>query len=144
MIPVRNVWTFCVYQDLWIGMELRLLIDRIFQSPKWGKWPHVCNARCPDIKIICKRRNILHSEVIVGSCCRVAITEWQLQSGSYRVAVAEWQLATAGHNTYIASKVFFAKVRFWELTKVNKSEERQVNQSDERQVNQSDERECLS
>jgi hypothetical protein len=48
----------------------------------------------------------------VGSRCRVAVTEWQLQSGSYRVAVAEWQLATAGHHTYIASKGSFAKVRF--------------------------------
>jgi hypothetical protein len=28
----------------------------------------------------------------VGSRCRVAVTEWQLQSGSYRVAVTEWQL----------------------------------------------------
>jgi hypothetical protein len=60
------------------------------------------------------------------------------------VAVAEWQLAIAGHHTYIASKGSFAKVRFWELTKVNQSDERQVNQSDERQVNQSDERERLS
>jgi hypothetical protein len=50
--------------------------------------------------------------IIVGSRCRVAVTEWQLQSGSYRVAVAEWQLATAGHHTYIASKGSFAKVRF--------------------------------
>jgi hypothetical protein len=31
-------------------------------------------------------------------------------------------------------------MRFWELTKINQSDERQVNQSDERQVNQSDER----
>jgi hypothetical protein len=60
------------------------------------------------------------------------------------VAVAEWQLATAGHHTYTGSKGSFAKMRFWELTKVNQSDERQVNQSDERQVNQSDERERLS
>jgi hypothetical protein len=69
----------------------------------------------------------------VGSRCRVAVTEWQLQSGSCRVAVAEWQLATAGHHTYIGSKGSFAKMRFWELTKVNQSDERQVNQSDERE-----------
>jgi hypothetical protein len=48
---------------------------------------------------------------VVGSRCRVAVTEWQLQSGSYRVAVAEWQLATAGHHTYIGSKDSFAKMR---------------------------------
>jgi hypothetical protein len=48
----------------------------------------------------------------VGSHCRVAVTEWQLQSGSYRVAVAEWQLATAGHHTYIGSQGSFAKMRF--------------------------------
>jgi L-arabinose isomerase len=62
-----------------------------------------------------------------------AVAEWQLQSGSYRVAVAGWQLATAGHHTYIGSKDSFAKMRFWELTKVNQSYERQVNQSDERE-----------
>ena len=48
----------------------------------------------------------------MGSRYRVAVTEWQLQSGSYRVAVAEWQLATAGHHTYIGSKGSFAKMRF--------------------------------
>jgi hypothetical protein len=32
-------------------------------------------------------------------------------------------------------------MRFWELTKINQSDERQVNQSDEKHVNQSDERE---
>jgi hypothetical protein len=46
-------------------------------------------------------------------------------------------LATAGHHAYIGSKVFW----FWELTKINQSDEREVNQSDEREVNQSDERE---
>jgi hypothetical protein len=55
---------------------------------------------------------------------------------SYRMA-----LASAGYHAYIGSKVFFAKVRFWELTKINQSDEREVNQSDEREVNQSDERE---
>jgi hypothetical protein len=35
---------------------------------------------------------------------------------------------------------FFAKMRFWELTNINQSNEKQVNQSDEREVNQSDER----
>jgi hypothetical protein len=29
-------------------------------------------------------------------------------------------------------------MRFWELTKINQSDEREVNQSDEREVNQSD------
>jgi hypothetical protein len=32
-------------------------------------------------------------------------------------------------------------MRFWELTKINQSDERQVNQSDEREINQSEERE---
>jgi hypothetical protein len=29
-------------------------------------------------------------------------------------------------------------MKFWELTKINQSDEREVNQSDERKVNQSD------
>jgi hypothetical protein len=51
------------------------------------------------------------------------------QMGHCRVA-----LASAGHHAYIGSKVFFAKMRFWELTKINQSDEREVNQSDEREL----------
>jgi hypothetical protein len=52
-------------------------------------------------------------------------------------------LATSGHHAYIDSKVFFAKMRFWELTNqmrdklTNQMRDKLTNQI-EREVNQSD------
>jgi hypothetical protein len=43
-------------------------------------------------------------------------------------------LVTAGHHTYIGSKVFFAKMRFWELT--NQMKDKLTNQMRDKLTNQ--------